>query len=384
MEAKISVTEQVQTLSVEGDEISSQEIRYSVSVDGSNTQVSINEEVSNVLITPVVETIVVGETVESIVISEERSGPQGPVGPVGPAGALSVSNSDGSLTISPTTGAVMASINLDNSNTFTQPQAIDVEGMSQQAFGVTLDYEGSTSAVGINSVLNINTASGNEPIGYAGFYSAVVDNHELTGLIEDQAIEKTGLGISVFRTANSSVNWQDGGETLKVYNAQMQNFGLFTGFSHPLTLVGFDTSIINDISYNNPDGVYSQEVYGSRTLIQANGSVLQGALTRNMYGNYIQISSGGHGNCYGIYIGSIAGGDNNYPIYSIATGPSYLAGNLGIGTDSQFGSGTKVLALSNAGVVPTTNPSGGGVLYVQGGALKYRGSSGTVTTIAAA
>jgi hypothetical protein len=32
--------------------------------------------------------------------------------------------------------------------------------------------------------------------------------------------------------------------------------------------------------------------------------------------------------------------------------------------------------------VPTNNPTGGGLLYVEAGALKYRGSSGTVTTIA--
>jgi hypothetical protein len=34
-------------------------------------------------------------------------------------------------------------------------------------------------------------------------------------------------------------------------------------------------------------------------------------------------------------------------------------------------------------VVPNT-PSGGGVFYVESGALKYKGSSGTVTTIAPA
>ncbi|NBU93790.1 MAG: hypothetical protein EBS18_04470 [Actinobacteria bacterium] len=31
---------------------------------------------------------------------------------------------------------------------------------------------------------------------------------------------------------------------------------------------------------------------------------------------------------------------------------------------------------------PASNPTGGGYLYVESGALKYRGSSGTVTTIA--
>jgi hypothetical protein len=34
--------------------------------------------------------------------------------------------------------------------------------------------------------------------------------------------------------------------------------------------------------------------------------------------------------------------------------------------------------------VPNADPSGGGVLYVEAGALKYRGSSGTITTIAPA
>ena len=59
-------------------------------------------------------------------------------------------------------------------------------------------------------------------------------------------------------------------------------------------------------------------------------------------------------------------------------------GNVGIGTTDQFGSGVKVVGIANATTAPTANPTGGGVLYVDAGALKYRGSSGTVTTIAAA
>jgi hypothetical protein len=57
------------------------------------------------------------------------------------------------------------------------------------------------------------------------------------------------------------------------------------------------------------------------------------------------------------------------------------SGSVGIGGAS-FGSGTLVMFIANATAVPSTNPAGGGVLYVEGGALKYRGSSGTVTTIA--
>jgi hypothetical protein len=46
------------------------------------------------------------------------------------------------------------------------------------------------------------------------------------------------------------------------------------------------------------------------------------------------------------------------------------------------GGGSAVVFIGNASTLPTTNPSGGGILYVDAGALKYRGTSGTVTTIA--
>lgn len=43
--------------------------------------------------------------------------------------------------------------------------------------------------------------------------------------------------------------------------------------------------------------------------------------------------------------------------------------------------GDKILFVGNADTVPTGNPTSGGFLYVEAGALKYRGSSGTVTTV---
>jgi hypothetical protein len=59
------------------------------------------------------------------------------------------------------------------------------------------------------------------------------------------------------------------------------------------------------------------------------------------------------------------------------------SGNVGIGATSFGTSAAKVLGLANA-TAPTTSPAGMGQLYVEAGALKYRGSSGTVTTIAVA
>lgn len=47
------------------------------------------------------------------------------------------------------------------------------------------------------------------------------------------------------------------------------------------------------------------------------------------------------------------------------------------------GASGAAIAIANIGTAPTSNPNGG-VLFVQAGALKYRGSSGTVTTLAVA
>jgi hypothetical protein len=61
-----------------------------------------------------------------------------------------------------------------------------------------------------------------------------------------------------------------------------------------------------------------------------------------------------------------------------------LDGNIGLLTTSvaNWQAMEKGIFIANAVTVPTGNPTGGGFLYVEAGALKYRGSSGTVTTIA--
>ena len=59
------------------------------------------------------------------------------------------------------------------------------------------------------------------------------------------------------------------------------------------------------------------------------------------------------------------------------------SGNVGIGVSTFGTSAANVLGLANA-TAPSTSPAGMGQLYVESGALKFRGSSGTITTIAAA
>jgi hypothetical protein len=64
----------------------------------------------------------------------------------------------------------------------------------------------------------------------------------------------------------------------------------------------------------------------------------------------------------------------------------YVVQNLrigGAGTNPSAGGGVGVIAIATATTLPTTNPTGG-VVYVDAGALRYRGSAGTVTTLAPA
>jgi hypothetical protein len=58
--------------------------------------------------------------------------------------------------------------------------------------------------------------------------------------------------------------------------------------------------------------------------------------------------------------------------------------NIGIGTEVAFGGGVGVIGFNNSTTVPTSNAATGGILYVESGNLKWRGSGGTTTTIAAA
>lgn len=81
----------------------------------------------------------------------------------------------------------------------------------------------------------------------------------------------------------------------------------------------------------------------------------------------------------------IANADNTYDIGANAANrprDTNIARNLVLGMTASLGGGVGVINIGNANTAPTTNPTGGGILYCEGGALKYRGTSGTVTTIA--
>ena len=94
----------------------------------------------------------------------------------------------------------------------------------------------------------------------------------------------------------------------------------------------------------------------------------------------LQYEMDGNGGTYKWYQAA-SGANANDPITFTQAMTLDASGNLLLKTTSIGTSAVGVIGLGNA-TAPTTSPAGMGQLYVEGGALKYRGSSGTVTTIA--
>ena len=103
-------------------------------------------------------------------------------------------------------------------------------------------------------------------------------------------------------------------------------------------------------------------------LTSANGNDCNIVLTQSGVGNWMVYNAATNGQLRFQF-----GGNDRMIVDS--------SGNVGIGVSTFGTSAAKVLGLANA-TAPTTSPAGMGQLYVEAGALKYRGSSGTVTTIA--
>jgi hypothetical protein len=101
----------------------------------------------------------------------------------------------------------------------------------------------------------------------------------------------------------------------------------------------------------------------------------------NQIGFYAAGLSGATSN-YGFY-GDVASATGRWNLYMSGTAANHLAGNLCVGTTAIATSADKAIHMGN-GTAPSANIASGGILYVESGALKYRGSSGTITTLGAA
>lgn len=90
------------------------------------------------------------------------------------------------------------------------------------------------------------------------------------------------------------------------------------------------------------------------------------------------------------FINGGASGNGDFD-FQVNTGTGYITGfmiertrrNYGFGVDTNGCNGIGVIGIAN-GTAPTSSLAAAGILWVESGTLKYRGSAGTVTTLAAA
>lgn len=122
---------------------------------------------------------------------------------------------------------------------------------------------------------------------------------------------------------------------------------------------------------------------GALTVAPADGNANSSNAHLNLYGgngwSVTNYDGGSVRVCGGAKAGSGTDG-----VVQLGYSGSTARGNLALFGAGSFGGGVLVAFVANASTVPTSNPTGGGILYCEGGALKYRGSSGTITTLGAA
>ena len=237
----------------------------------------------------------------------------------------------------------------------------------QTAGNFTVTGQGNT-ALGQGTLSALTSGNSNAAIGY--------------GSLGNNTIGTENLAIGTFAmnsNLSGSFNVAIGASALQISNGATGNMaiGRLTMYQ---TTGEQNVGIGGAVLYSNTSGSYNVSI-GAGTLF----SLASGSGNTVIGWNAGVGQTAGSGNIligFNIAAPSLSGSDQlniGNTIYG-----NLSTGNIGFKTTNQFGSGTGVIGIANAGAVPTTNPTGAGVLYVEAGALKYRGSSGTVTTIAAA
>ena len=244
-----------------------------------------------------------------------------------------------------------------------------------QAAGSHIFETGSSGNIGlliahVASAVNYGQFAGNSAGGYPSLRSAGSD----TNVGFDFATQ----GAAPFRFYTNAF----GAEQFRVaHTANAVNYaqitGAATGNAVRYGVQGTDANITWAASSKGTFGLgfytnnFAQlQMALAHVASAVNWPVISGSAT----GNPVTISTGGSDANRRISV--TAGGTEGVMLGNGTNGTVFAAGS--------YSGAEKALYILNTTAAPTSNPSTGGYLYCEGGALKYRGSAGTVTTIAAA
>ena len=196
---------------------------------------------------------------------------------------------------------------------------------------------GATTIGGLQIRAGIENASNQD-----GFCSFWTSNQAAGGYVKRYEIDSTGIST-----------WSVGGSTAMTLNST--GLGVFNS---PVAALDVYKAASDTVTRANAAFSFGQAA--------GFGPLLIGQQTLSSpYGFAIQACN--------------AANTTQYPLLLQPSGGNIQI-SIPVGT---FTTGNKVICIGN-GTAPSTSPAGMGQLYVESGALKFRGSSGTITTIAAA
>ena len=146
---------------------------------------------------------------------------------------------------------------------------------------------------------------------------------------------------------------------------------------------------LNTVSFNTAASSPTIKVTAAVTTTTLYIEGQSSSAPTNGNGGHVVISGGadaGTADAGAVYLSSLLDSSYEHGVFVRAfAGPGRVVGLWGVPTAvTDFGSADKVVFIGNCTTTPGGTPTGGGVLYVESGALKYKGTSGTVTPLAVA
>jgi len=314
-------------------------------------------------------------------------------------GAADGSGATGGVTAYDGTGTLMLSLGSSTGDTLKLGASTQTATLS----GISLTF-GTTVANPKISHSSVSTASAT-----GGTFTLQAQN--ATGTTSTGGIVRIQSGSGT--SANGDIQIYGGStQRARIFEAQQHHLQLGDGGGTSVALRSVDFGLVlNDSAY----GWSSLVVNSGYTFFEYQSSksfLIVGASDPGLTSYIVPLIVDGSGNALfqrglntvnaisGVVLGALADTASSYVFVARGTTgqsanlitaqnatPSNVfevtpSGNVAIGSAGSYAGGLGgVLFIANASTTPTTTPSGGGVLYVQNGALKYEGSSGSVTTL---
>lgn len=298
----------------------------------------------------IVTTVVIQTSDNTVEI--QTTGAQGDGSGGGGGDVASVSAANATLTISPTTGVVLAALNLANPNTWTGLQTF--RSGASVADGVVIDgstnpYVGAATAYGVRTTRTTNGDNAT-PASITGDSLTVINNGPSGSEDSIEAsFSSIGRDTSLTVACGHQFDMLDGGENICGHRNYVTTTGTFIGGNFDRTVYG-DEVFVNASNGVNCSGNYVDNIYGRYTKVQVNGATQNGVVSGTIWGHYIQVTNGEASRAgIGLEIVGVTGTANSFALKVSSTTKSYFAGKVGFNNQSPI-SPVDVVAVSSINV----------------------------------